>query len=202
MTNLEHGRLPEGTGLGGADALEPHSRLHPSDAIPSAGPYSIGSHVWPGTSKIIEECGELMEVAGKLMGSGGDAAHWTGDLRNRLMEELADASSAIHFFAQANLRADEYEAFFHRAGVKGNRFWQWHVENGGFTRRFEVSSDSCVCGAPLFLASPGHNPRCSATAIAAGTRSAETSATSAQSEGCQSGGESRIAQVQSGQSHE
>jgi hypothetical protein len=55
----------------------------------------------------VQNCQHPLEVAGKLMGSGGDTAHWTGDLRSRLLDELADASSAIHFFAQANLTAEE-----------------------------------------------------------------------------------------------
>jgi hypothetical protein len=111
------------------------------ESVGDAGPYSIGSKIWPGTSKVIEECGELLEVAGKLMGSGGDTAHWTGDLRSRLLDELADASAAIHFFASVNLTAEEWAVFERRNGVKGNTFFRWHVENGGGTRRFDANAD-------------------------------------------------------------
>jgi hypothetical protein len=36
---------------------------------------------------------------------------------------------------------EEYRQFETRAGVKGNRFWTWHVQNGGYTRRFEASAE-------------------------------------------------------------
>jgi hypothetical protein len=98
---------PSGSGSRASHEASISVESSPEASIPNAGPYSIGSKIWPGTSKVIEECGELLEVAGKLMGSGGDTAHWTGDLRSRLLDELADASSAIHFFAQANLTAEE-----------------------------------------------------------------------------------------------
>lgn len=29
--------------------------------------FSIGSKRWPGISKLIEECGEVLQIAGKLM---------------------------------------------------------------------------------------------------------------------------------------
>ena len=57
----------------------------------TAGPYSIGSDHWPGLSKVIEECGEVIQAAGKIIAANGDGQHWDGsDLRQRLEDEIAD----------------------------------------------------------------------------------------------------------------
>jgi len=97
--------------------------------VPSgSGDYSIGSRVWPGMSKLIEEMGELAQVLGKLMGTGGEAKHWDGsNLRERLIEELADLHAAIQFFANQNLTIEEQNALAKRAGEKWRRFDEWHA---------------------------------------------------------------------------
>jgi NTP pyrophosphatase (non-canonical NTP hydrolase) len=93
-----------------------------------SGDYSIGSPVWPGMSKVIEEMGELAQVLGKLMGTGGEAKHWDGsNLRERLIEELADLHAAIQFFANQNLTIEEQNALAKRAGEKWRRFDEWHA---------------------------------------------------------------------------
>jgi NTP pyrophosphatase (non-canonical NTP hydrolase) len=67
------------------------------------GPYSIGSDLWPGLSRLVEELGELSQVAGKLIGNGGETAHYDGtDLRARLAEEIADVLAAMSFVADSN----------------------------------------------------------------------------------------------------
>lgn len=38
-------------------------------------PYGFTSDVWPGLAKLIEECGEVLEIAGKIMGCGGQLVH-------------------------------------------------------------------------------------------------------------------------------
>lgn len=70
----------------------------------TAGPYSIGSEHWPGLSKLIEECGEVLQIAGKIIGRGGDPAHWDGkgDLVERLEDELGDLRAAIAFVLDVN----------------------------------------------------------------------------------------------------
>ncbi len=102
----------------------------PSPTKPPAGPYSIGSSHWPGLSKLIEECGEVMQVGGKLMGTGGKAEHWDGsNLRVRLVEELGDLSAAILFFATVNgLDLHDLEA---RSIRKLAQFDVWHAEQQG-----------------------------------------------------------------------
>lgn len=68
-----------------------------------AGPFSIGSDVWPGISKLVEESGELGQVIGKLLATGGHEKHWDGsDLRERMRAELADLRAAIDFVAVVN----------------------------------------------------------------------------------------------------
>jgi hypothetical protein len=92
-----------------------------------AGPYSIGSDRWPGLSKLIEEMGEVGQVAGKLIATSGETAHWDGsDLRQRLLEETADLAAAIDFVTTINgLATDEWHA---RYRDKLALFAKWHRE--------------------------------------------------------------------------
>ena len=93
------------------------------------GDFSIGSPVWPGTSKLIEEMGELHQVLGKLLGTAGEPHHWDGsNLRERLVEELADLQAAIVFFRQNNMTSDEQSAIAQRAWEKVNLFEEWHAK--------------------------------------------------------------------------
>jgi NTP pyrophosphatase (non-canonical NTP hydrolase) len=90
-----------------------------------AGPYSIGSDVWPGLSKLIEECGEVIQVAGKLLGANGDPNHWDGsDLRLRLQEELADLTAAIQFVEHRNDL--DGGVIWDRTHSKLRKFDTWH----------------------------------------------------------------------------
>lgn len=93
----------------------------------AAGPYSIGSSVWPGVSKVIEESGELCQVLGKLLGCGGETQHWDGsDLAARLIEEMGDLQAALDYLTEANsLDADAIAA---RRAAKLAVFRKWHAE--------------------------------------------------------------------------
>lgn len=92
-----------------------------------AGPYSIGSDKLPGLSKLAEEMGELQQVLGKLIATGGEAAHWDGtDLAVRAKEELADVMAAVEFFAETN-GLDDTE-FYSRVERKFNQFQAWHEQ--------------------------------------------------------------------------
>lgn len=88
------------------------------------GDFSIGGQLWPGLSKLIEECGEVMQVGGKLIGSEGRTDHWSGDLNQMLIEELGDLAAAMEFFATINNLDDE--AIGRRREQKFDRFMQWH----------------------------------------------------------------------------
>lgn len=93
----------------------------------SPGPYSIGSNHWPGVSKLIEEAGEVHQVLGKLIATGGKSAHWDGsDLRERLQEELGDLMAACIFVMEAN-SLDE-KTIKSRSADKLALFHRWHVE--------------------------------------------------------------------------
>lgn len=92
--------------------------------------FSIGSAVWPGTSKVIEEAGELLQVLGKLIATSGETAHWDGtDLRERLCEEIADVTAALRFFCSENLTSEEAAAIVQRVDEKHLRFQAWHREH-------------------------------------------------------------------------
>lgn len=89
--------------------------------------YNIGSDLWPGLSKLTEEAGELVQVLGKLVATGGSTEHWDGsDLGERLLDELADLKAAAWFFADVNgLDRDRIDK---RVLDKFNLFHKWHGE--------------------------------------------------------------------------
>ena len=90
-----------------------------------SGDYSIGSGKWPGTSKLIEEMGELAQVLGKLIANNGETKHWDGtNLRERLIEEIADVDAALNFFRQ-NFSTAERVRIIERSSVKLQQFWEW-----------------------------------------------------------------------------
>jgi NTP pyrophosphatase (non-canonical NTP hydrolase) len=94
-----------------------------------SGDYSIGSKKWPGTSKLIEEMGELAQVLGKLIGNDGAPAHWDGtDLRERLIEEIADVVAALNFFRGENLTFAESVRAQDRTDAKLRQFQAWQKE--------------------------------------------------------------------------
>ena len=96
-------------------------------AVSSPGPYSIGSNMWPGLSKLIEESGEVQQVVGKLIATGGKTKHWDfPDLRECLQEEIADLMAACLFVIEAN-GLDE-NVMRDRSRVKLALFHRWHVE--------------------------------------------------------------------------
>jgi hypothetical protein len=75
----------------------------------------------------VEEMGELQQVLGKLIGSGGDAKHFDGsDLRVRLVEEIGDLQAALIFFETQNLSAAERAQMYERREQKLALFEKWH----------------------------------------------------------------------------
>ena len=89
--------------------------------------YAIGSRKWPGLSKLIEEAGEVTQVAGKLLGTNGAAQHWDGsNLRERLVEEMGDMLAAVRFVANHNEL--DYGAILARETAKYELFCQWHAD--------------------------------------------------------------------------
>lgn len=112
--------------------LRVHTR---GSAMPSptrgSGDFSIGSGVWPGASKVVEEVGELLQVIGKLIATHGDAKHFDGsNLRERVIDEIADVEAALAFFRKQNLTTDEVTREGVRYTEKLALFEQWHREQG------------------------------------------------------------------------
>lgn len=96
-------------------------------ARPISGPYAFGSRHIPGLSKLIEENGEVGQVAGKIMGLGHMGDHWDGtNLKARLEDELADLQAAIEVFARLN--ALNHVRMYERACAKRDLFLKWHAD--------------------------------------------------------------------------
>lgn len=87
--------------------------------------FAIGDKEWPGVSKLVEETGELQQVLGKLMGSRGDIDHWSGNLRDKLHEELGDVLAACRFLID-HCDLDE-RTILNQFSTKYQVFTQWHV---------------------------------------------------------------------------
>jgi NTP pyrophosphatase (non-canonical NTP hydrolase) len=88
--------------------------------------FKIGSHNWSGISKLVEEAGEVMQVCGKLIGTGGKLEHWDNgpNLKDRLEDELADLLAAIDFVSKIN-HLDQ-EKINDRVFAKYQLFLEWH----------------------------------------------------------------------------
>ena len=98
-------------------------------SAPGDGSFAIGSGTWPGISKLVEELGEVAQVAGKLIATGGRAEHWDGtDLRVRLEDELADLQAAIAFVVRQNQMDSGRMA--ERRDAKLRLFSDWHRTQG------------------------------------------------------------------------
>lgn len=96
----------------------------------TAGPYSIGSDRWPGLAKLAEECGEVIQVIGKIIAANGETAHWDGtDLLERLEDEIADMRAAAAFL----IRHNDLDAgrVTNRTADKLVTFDGWHREHSG-----------------------------------------------------------------------
>lgn len=90
--------------------------------------FNIGSKVWPGLSKLIEEAGEVVQVAGKLLATNGKEEHWDGtNLRIRLQEEISDMMAA-GYFVILNCGLDQ-EFIRERVAKKIDLFHEWHRNN-------------------------------------------------------------------------
>lgn len=89
--------------------------------------FSIGGKKWPGISKLTEECGEVLQVCGKLIGARGEIHHWDGtNLRDRLTEEMGDVLAAVEFVAETN--GLEWQTIQARRAKKLALFRTWHGE--------------------------------------------------------------------------
>ncbi len=100
----------------------------PPFAPNKAPPFAFGSSIWPGLAKLIEEAGEVGQVAGKLVMTGGERQHWDGtDLQTRLIQEMADVVAAVQFVSVYNLTDLEVVELEERVAKKLQQFIDWHV---------------------------------------------------------------------------
>jgi NTP pyrophosphatase (non-canonical NTP hydrolase) len=91
---------------------------HPVPAL------AIGSATWPGLAKLAEECGEVIQVIGKIIAfPNGEHPDGT-DIVARLHDELADIAAAGAFVIEAN-DLDRC-AIEQRSRLKLDRFRGWH----------------------------------------------------------------------------
>lgn len=75
----------------------------PGPANDNEGPFSLGQVDWAGLAKLSEECAEVCQVIAKLVATGGEVNHWSGDnLARRLEEEMGDVQAALNFVQQHN----------------------------------------------------------------------------------------------------
>jgi NTP pyrophosphatase (non-canonical NTP hydrolase) len=78
-----------------------------------------------GLAKLVEECGELIQVAAKKMAYMDTDLHPDGQsLKLRLQHEIADVMAACHF-VQETFALDLGE-IMERATAKHARFCAWH----------------------------------------------------------------------------
>jgi NTP pyrophosphatase (non-canonical NTP hydrolase) len=95
----------------------------------AAGPYSIGSDHWPGVTKVLEECGELIQVLAKLQGAGGDpGVHWDGkDVLSGIIDEAGDVLAALEFLMRHNPIVSDAKVN-KRMARKVQMFEDWHKD--------------------------------------------------------------------------
>ena len=71
--------------------------------VKGSGAFGIGSMVWPGIGKLLEEMGEVAQMASKLVSTDGQDAYWDGtNLREELCGEIGDLLAAIAFLSNEN----------------------------------------------------------------------------------------------------
>jgi NTP pyrophosphatase (non-canonical NTP hydrolase) len=123
--------------------------------------FAIGDQEWAGISKVIEECGEVLQVIGKLVAVHGEERHWNSkNLHQDLEDEIADLLAAITFARETNCL--DGERFDQRVAKKLARFRAWHAL--GIENLLKLREAACVCCAQPFSANrprvPMHEPIC------------------------------------------
>ena len=88
--------------------------------------FAFGDVEWPGISKLAEECGEVVQVVGKLIQTRGKLKHWNvPDLKVALEDEIADVMAASTFVINVcGLNAQRISV---RASEKLALFKRWHA---------------------------------------------------------------------------
>lgn len=112
--------------------------------------FFIGAKKWPGITKVMEKCAEVIQVCAKLQATLGESVlpapsfdgadgrgqasaivHWDGtNLKERLEDEMGDALAAFDFVIHhGELNSARIAA---RRREKRALFEKWQVEQGGY----------------------------------------------------------------------
>lgn len=87
--------------------------------------FAIGDKEWPGLSKLVEECGEVIQIVGRLMQTRGEFRQWNKlDLKTELENEIADLKAAC-MFVEDTCGLD-FERIVERREEKLAKYRKWH----------------------------------------------------------------------------
>lgn len=90
--------------------------------------YTMNNTIWPGLAKVVEEAGEITQVAGKIMACFGQDTYYGGeDLRGHLQEEAADLIASLTYLIEEN-KLDK-KAISKRVRKKLAKYYQWKESN-------------------------------------------------------------------------
>lgn len=88
-------------------------------------PFGIGSRIVPGTSKVIEEAGEVIQVLAKIQAIGYVGQYWDGtNLHDELENELGDLLATVEYLVAKN-KLDR-KKIKKRKQLKLEKFARWH----------------------------------------------------------------------------
>ncbi len=81
-----------------------------------------------GLAKLIEELGELQQIAGKKLACPNTDIHWDGkgSLKIRMQDEVADVIAAIRLVIKTHELSEDYISI--RAEDKFHLFEKWHSD--------------------------------------------------------------------------
>lgn len=121
---------------------------HEVDAIHEVRPYCIGSPIFPGLAKHIEESSEVAIIIAKIMGCGHMGLHWDGqNLKEELEKELGDQLATLKFLAEQNDL--DYDKIFERSLVKLKIYRRWHRNVLAGRHPYDDGDNSPLYGDPL-----------------------------------------------------
>ena len=96
--------------------------------LPRPQRYDVSSPVLPGLSKVIEELGEALQVAGKYLATDGQSDHWDGDLDSKMTDEVGDALAALTWFVRHNHDRISQQRVMERKYQKLAIYERWREE--------------------------------------------------------------------------
>lgn len=80
---------------------------------------------WRGIYKVTEEAGELVQVLMKLAVYPDGRHPSKGNIRQNLLEEIADTLATLEYFTENNLDEDDGEFIRKRVASKLKKYREW-----------------------------------------------------------------------------